>query len=92
MDELIRAVLTELAKGSDEDAVKDIPIVSNGVRRDATGKWFVTWRHPDRYGLIFPCPSPILSPSFFFWENEASFDATMPAYVPIRSVLKPSRV
>ncbi|KAG8216971.1 HAD-like domain-containing protein [Butyriboletus roseoflavus] len=47
MDELIRAVLTELAKGSDEDAVKDIPIVSNGVRRDATGKWFVTWRHPE---------------------------------------------
>jgi len=47
MDELIRAVLTELAKGSDKVVVKDIPIVSNGVRRDATGKWFVTWRHPD---------------------------------------------
>jgi len=47
MDELIRAVLTELAKGSDKDVVKDISIVSNGVRRDATGKWFVTWRHPD---------------------------------------------
>ncbi|KAF8437927.1 HAD-like domain-containing protein [Boletus edulis BED1] len=47
MDELIRAVLTELAKGSDKDVVKDIAIVSNGVRRDATGKWFITWRHPD---------------------------------------------
>ncbi|KAG9309995.1 HAD-like domain-containing protein [Chiua virens] len=46
MDELIRAVLTELAKGS-EDVVKDIFIVSNGVRRDATGKWFITWRHPE---------------------------------------------
>jgi len=47
MDELIRAVLTELAKGSDKDVVKDIAIISNGVRRDATGKWFITWRHPD---------------------------------------------
>lgn len=52
MDELIRAVLTELAKGSDKDVVQDISIVSNGVRRDATGKWFVTWRHPERYGLL----------------------------------------
>jgi hypothetical protein len=58
MDELIRAVLTELAKGSDKDVVKDISIVSNGVRRDATGKWFVTWRHPDRYGsfCLFTLP------------------------------------
>ncbi|KAF9231879.1 HAD-like domain-containing protein [Melanogaster broomeanus] len=47
MDELIRAVLTELAKGSDEDVVKDIAIVSNGVRHDETGKWHITWRHPD---------------------------------------------
>ncbi|KAH0826742.1 HAD-like domain-containing protein [Lanmaoa asiatica] len=47
MDELIRAVLTELAKGFDKDVVKDISIVSNGVRRNATGKWFVTWRHPE---------------------------------------------
>ncbi|KAN0084073.1 HAD-like domain containing protein [Tylopilus felleus] len=47
MDELIRAVLTELAKGSDKNVVKDIPIVSNGVRRDATGKWFIAWRHPE---------------------------------------------
>ncbi|KAF8551592.1 hypothetical protein OG21DRAFT_1539945 [Imleria badia] len=47
MDELIRAVLMELAKGSDKDVVQDISIVSNGVRRDATGKWFVTWRHPE---------------------------------------------
>lgn len=53
MDELIRAVLTELAKGSDEDVVKDVSIVSNGVRRDATGKWFVTWRHPERYDPVF---------------------------------------
>ena len=53
MDELIRAVLTELAKGSDENVVKDIFIVSNGVRHDATGKWSITWRHPDRYDPIF---------------------------------------
>lgn len=59
MDELIRAVLTELAKGSDKDVVKDISIVSNGVRRDATGKWFITWRHPDRYDPISILP-PIL--------------------------------
>lgn len=54
MDELIRAVLTELAKGSDKNVVKDIPIVSNGVRRDATGKWFIAWRHPERYGPFPP--------------------------------------
>lgn len=59
MDELIRAVLTELAKGSDEDVVKDIPIVSNGVRHDETGKWFVTWRHPDRYGHFPPSALPV---------------------------------
>jgi len=51
MDELIRAVLTELAQGSDRDVVKDIFIVSNGVRHDATGKWSITWRHPEsEYG------------------------------------------
>ena len=60
MDELIRAVLTELAKGSDKDVVKDISIVSNGVRRDATGKWFVTWRHPDRYGFFILVTLPRL--------------------------------
>ena len=63
MDELIRAVLTELAKGSDKAVVKDIPIVSNGVRRDATGKWFVTWRHPDRYGSFLFSFTPSCSPS-----------------------------
>lgn len=60
MDELIRAVLTELAKGSDKDVVKDIPIVSNGVGRDATGKWFITWRHPERYPSPFFLPLPSL--------------------------------
>ncbi|KAF9225618.1 hypothetical protein BS17DRAFT_749934 [Gyrodon lividus] len=47
MDELIRAVLDELAKGSNQDVVKDIAIVSNGVRYDETGKWHITWRHPE---------------------------------------------
>lgn len=49
MDELIRAVLMELANGPNESVVQDIAIVSNSVRYDATGKWFITWRHPERY-------------------------------------------
>jgi 2-hydroxy-3-keto-5-methylthiopentenyl-1-phosphate phosphatase len=48
MDEFIRAVLDELAEGPDKDVVKDIAIVSNGVRYDAAGKWHITWRHPER--------------------------------------------
>jgi len=51
MDEFIRAVLDELAEGPDKDVVKDIAIVSNGVRYDAAGKWHITWRHPEsNYG------------------------------------------
>lgn len=47
MDELIRAVLMELANGPNESVVQDIAIVSNSVRYGATGKWFITWRHPE---------------------------------------------
>ncbi|KIJ59962.1 hypothetical protein HYDPIDRAFT_32692 [Hydnomerulius pinastri MD-312] len=50
MDELIRAVLNELASGDQvsEEAVKDITIVSNGVMHDGKGNnWHVIWRHPE---------------------------------------------